>query len=351
MVNTRQSSHRESNASVEPATTRREASISPSEDTNTPQEETLAEKHARLTALLQQKRQLAEIEEMERELADLDPLPLSASAAPTGLKRAAAAMHDPQSQRVPTFRPATPPSFEGKTVKELSDYEDGWRVYFDAIQTQDETQRIRQAASYLKSYARDAWVRREEDPVTWDEYIRCLRHMVIDPANRLGYATLRLKEAKQKEGQSVRDFVKYIEELEKDIPKWDINKQKAYDLLNGLRPRVRVEVIRENKEITSRHQVIAAAQRQEELLSQQSRERSYIKPPERRQYSAPKKQEQRREQDSAKDKSKENKRSKSKDKTGQCFNCGKRGHWANECRAPKNPQRSTRDAPRQESGK
>ena len=100
--------------------------------------------------------------------------------------------------RVPVFRPATPPSFEGKSVKELSEYEVGWKIYLEAIHTYDDEQRIQQAATYLKSYARDAWARRETTPRTWDEYILMLRTMVVDPANRIGYATLRLKEAKQR---------------------------------------------------------------------------------------------------------------------------------------------------------
>jgi len=44
--------------------------------------------------------------------------------------------------------------------------------------------------------------------------------------------------------------------------------QRAWTLLNGLRASIRSGVLRENKTITSRAQVLSAAQRQEELLGE-----------------------------------------------------------------------------------
>ena len=156
--------------------------------------------------------------------------------------------------------------------------------------------------------------------------------MVVDPVNRLSYATIRMKEAKQKKDQSVRDFVKYIEELEKDIPAWDLQRKEAWDLLNGLRPEIRIEVLRENKDITSRAQVIAAAQRQEELNAQQAREKR--NQPTERAHTQPHHQ-----------KDKERKQETRQRPTyaipvvradkDECHNCGKKGHWAKDCRSPK----------------
>jgi hypothetical protein len=45
-----------------------------------------------------------------------------------------------------------------------------------------------------------------------------LRNTVADPANRMAIASLRLKELKQGDIQSIRDLVNYVEELEKDWP-------------------------------------------------------------------------------------------------------------------------------------
>jgi hypothetical protein len=63
----------------------------------------------------------------------------------------------------------------------------------------------------------------------------------------------------------VREFTSYIEGLERDIPDWTERERKAWFLLNSLYPNLRKEVIKENKVITSREQVIAAAQRYKEL--------------------------------------------------------------------------------------
>lgn len=84
----------------------------------------------------------------------------------------------------------------------------------------------------------------------------------------MGNASLRLKKAEQKEGQSARQFASYIEELEEDIPEMSQEEQRAWILLNGLRAPIRSGVLRENRTVTSRAQVLSAAQRQEELLAE-----------------------------------------------------------------------------------
>jgi hypothetical protein len=52
-----------------------------------------------------------------------------------------------------------------------------------------------------------------------------------------------------------------VKELEEDWPTLTFKEDKAWRLLNSLRPELRREVLRENKVITSREQVVASAQR------------------------------------------------------------------------------------------
>jgi hypothetical protein len=47
--------------------------------------------------------------------------------------------------------------------------------------------------------------------MTWKDFIIYLKNLIADSTNALAYASLRLKEARQKRGQSVRDLVEYIE--------------------------------------------------------------------------------------------------------------------------------------------
>ena len=79
-------------------------------------------------------------------------------------------------------------------------------------------------------------------------------------------ASLRLKNLVQRENQSVRDIATTVEELEEDLLALSPGEERAWRMLNALRPEIRREVLRENRTITSREQVIVAAQRQEELL-------------------------------------------------------------------------------------
>lgn len=86
-----------------------------------------------------------------------------------------------------------------------------------------------------------------------------------------------------------------------------IEEQRAWVLLNGLRPVIRTGVLRENKTITSRAQVLAAAQRQEELLNETEKRGAGKTPAE-----------------SVRDASRS-------DKTRTCYKCGKEGHIVRNC--------------------
>jgi hypothetical protein len=109
---------------------------------------------------------------------------------------------------------------------------------------------------------------KEEKPETWDGFLMWAKSLVADPANRMADASLRLKNLVQRDTQSVREIATMVEELEEDLLSLTPSEERAWRMLNALRPEIRREVLRENKTITSREQVIVAAQRQEELLKQ-----------------------------------------------------------------------------------
>jgi hypothetical protein len=50
--------------------------------------------------------------------------------------------------------------------------------------------------------------------------------MIQDPMNHISAATLMLKEAKQGDRQSIREFMNYLEKLEEDIP--EISYKESY---------------------------------------------------------------------------------------------------------------------------
>ena len=70
------------------------------------------------------------------------------------------------------------------------------------------------------------WSRRTITPDTWESFTRFRRNTIADPVNRI-----RLKKAEQRQGQSVREFANYVEELEEDIPEMGIEESRAWILL------------------------------------------------------------------------------------------------------------------------
>jgi hypothetical protein len=136
-----------------------------------------------------------------------------------------------------------------------------FKAYFEATGLHNAQEQIRFAVTYLESNPQKAWFRRKkpEPPIiTWDDFTIYLKNLIADPTNALTHVSLRLKEARQKRGQSVRDLIEYIEQLERDILEQSKQQREAWHLLNNLHPEIRREVMRENKKITSRGQVITA---------------------------------------------------------------------------------------------
>ena len=259
----------------------------PKEETDEDREgvETLQAQHARLTAMVKAQRQAKEIRAMELELAGETPAhPVQIEGTtPVRTKRAASTALEPEFPRNPSYlKPSSLPTFTGKGLKELREFSTAWSLHLRTPGApRAPIEQIAMAASYLKGHPAETWLERtqEDEPIEeWDKFLEYLRTLIVDPANRMAYASLKLKEAKQRKGQSVREFVSYVEGLERDIPEWTERERKAWSLLNALDQDLRKEVMKENKSITSREQVIAAAQRHEDLVKQQGSSDSQAKP-------------------------------------------------------------------------
>jgi len=301
-------------------------------------EETTMQRLARLRQEVIEKRRLEQIAELERELSGGAPASRAsfASDQETSRKRPASGELSSVARRA-----LPPPVYEGKNLRELRDFTQGCEVFFAAVLSNedDEPMRIRLAASYLRGQALRQWSRRQApSPATWDEFVVFLRNVIADPANSMSVASLRLKEARQGEGQSVREFASYMEELEEDLPlDLPVEEQRAWTLLDGLRHDLRTAVLREERVIRSREQVIAAAQRQHELqtlVGQSAKNAVEAKrKPEARETPAP--------APGAQEKSSSGSKATSTEKT--CYNCNKKGHLARDCPEPRKARESRTD--------
>jgi len=172
-----------------------------------------------------------------------------------------------QTKRV-HIRAKEPTIYEGKSLREYREYAATCETYFTAVGG-EKPERIELAATYLRGNALSIWVVKNDKPDTWEGFLTWAKSLVADPANRMADASLRLKNLVQKDTQSVREVATMVEELEEDLLTLTPSEERAWRMLNVLRPEIRREVLRENKVITSREQVIVAAQRQEELLKQE----------------------------------------------------------------------------------
>jgi hypothetical protein len=91
------------------------------------------------------------------------------------------------------LRAKTPPTFTGKSLRELHEYDAAWKIFLEASDEESEPEQIRLAATFLRDIAQGAWSRSIARPATWEGYIKFLRSTVADPANRMAIASLRLK--------------------------------------------------------------------------------------------------------------------------------------------------------------
>ena len=246
--------------------------------------ETRRQKLARLEAAVKERQVNERIAQLEAYLASDQPGPSMRTVGPSPLlKRKADTLLEPYSwvgpfpsQGSDILRPKTPPIFDGKSLKQLEEYDVGWVGYFESFGYEEPPcEGIPLTATYLRKYPQTSWARRRRGKkpnfTSWEEYTNWLRKQVVDPANRMAYASLRLKELKQGPTQSVQELVGYMKSLERDIPNWDAETRRAWELLNALRPDIRREVMRENKDIVSRDQIIASAQKQEQVSSRRYR--------------------------------------------------------------------------------
>lgn len=313
-------------------------------------EETLIQRREELRAQLRRRRLEREIADMQAELAGQDPQQyhhIEGTSLPTHkryLSETSASKHDTSIAKY--LKTKTPPTFDGKSIDMFTKYDRGWRAIHRTLPpcAHDQyAERIQFAATFLTDRAEEAWDRDQPTFTMWDEYTDYLKSIIASPAIRKSQALIRLAEIKQRKDQSVRELLTVVETIEGEIPPMTEDERKAWVLLNALSPALRAEVMHEHKEITSREQVLASAQRHEDVIKQRLRSESSAKStiaaptPAKKPFKGNAKATPR-----AADKTQEKTPTPSDkgDKgsqpfTGACHNCGKIGHKAVDCRSKK----------------
>lgn len=262
------------------------------------------------------------------------------------------------------LRPAAPDVYTGRGgAQALTRFLTALELYFDAllIPESEHTVRVRNAASFLRKDAAEAYIREKGRITTFDEFKAYLKGTINDPTSRLAAAIAKLHSMKQEDKQNARKLLLAIEAVEQDIPS-DMTPEvrKAWHFLCSLNPHLRNAVLGDIKEVKSRDQVLTAAQWQEDLYQQRREARE---PPagtrragggsDEKQKSAvhpgsryPTKKISSTEVRERKVFSKErNMLHKERKESGACFKCGSHEHRANFHDAGNAQGRSTGSAP------
>jgi hypothetical protein len=107
-------------------------------------------------------------------------------------------------------------------------------------------EKVSWAAMYLRDTPAAEWARYRKDggtvDIEWDAFITFLTDILMESGNRQRLYTLRYENAKQRQGQSIRTFVEYLESCEEELEPYT-ETQRAEHLLAKILPEMRQRLV------------------------------------------------------------------------------------------------------------
>jgi len=254
------------------------------------------------------------------------------------------------------IRPVKPNPYEGKSLSSLKEYvrrcELAFRIQADRY-TQDSA-RVLYAAQFLTGEPAKAFERLEntngQDNTSWEEYKIFLRDLIQDPVTRAATLARRYDEAHQRPGQTVTQFVNYLDELENELPPYT-DAQRRQHLLAKLLPDLRQALNNYQNVPETRVGLIGLAMQLEANLPRKAKGEGKSSDAQ----TGHQRDTQRRGKGKAPESPKKDKESKSTQSSTRranprpprvnlsseererrsneklCYTCGKAGHFANKC--------------------
>lgn len=234
-----------------------------------------------------------------------------------------------------SFRSGKPPTYWARDEKEWRSFINWWKVVFkEEPEAWPEGKRIAKAAMEFRGKPLDEWATLEDDkqPETWSEFESWTRNLLSDPENRMQNARLKIRELRQKKGQSVRDINNMLELWERDLDPPADEVTKAYNTFMALHPDLRKAInVETHGKISTREQVTAIAQRNAEQMSLTWEESTAGQSSRKRKRTDGGTQDKDNDDSSPMKKSKVAKAGDKDSKELKCYNCGKSGHKRPDC--------------------
>lgn len=209
--------------------------------------------------------------------------------------------------------------------------------HLDPISFQAKNAKVLYAMQFLEGEPREVWYRHIgsigwDNLPTWEDFKDFLLNLIEDPANRTQSAMQKFMDAKQGPLQSAQAFHIYLSHLEAQLMPYSEH-QDTYHYFTKLREDLRIALTNYGSLPTTREGMVARASVLEKNISR-SGKTSTSKTHSLRMHRDMEPPPKRRQMDPAYEALPRYPPSSGAKENDTCRKCGKKGHWAPDCKSP-----------------